>query len=63
MKKAPSVYTVDEIYRTRSTTAVNINGKYVVCRPIGLYSVANRFRCAWLVFSGRADALIWPEGQ
>lgn len=26
-------------------------------------SLQSRFRCAWLVFTGRADAVIWPEDE
>ncbi len=29
-------------------------------RPFGMFSVRNRIRLAWMVFTGRADALIWP---
>lgn len=35
-------------------------GAYYPARPLGFYSLGNRLRCAWLVFTGRADALIWP---
>jgi hypothetical protein len=31
------------------------------CRPCGLYSLRNRFRLAWMVFKGDADALRWPS--
>lgn len=36
---------------------------WVPARPLGYPSYANRFRAAWLVFTGRADALIWPGEQ
>lgn len=39
------------------------NGKWVPARPLGLSSLFYWFRCAWLVFIGQADALVWPEGQ
>lgn len=26
-------------------------------------SLRHRFRAAWLVFKGKADAVVWPEGQ
>lgn len=29
-------------------------------RSEGYPSILQRFRCAWMVFTGRADALIWP---
>ena len=37
------------------------NGRYVPARPEPFYSLTQRWRAAWLVFTGRADALIWPE--
>ena len=42
---------------------VCIKDKWVPCRPIGLSGIVNRFKLAWMVFTGKADALIWPLGQ
>lgn len=36
---------------------------YVPARPEGFASIRHRIEAAWLVFTGRADALVWPEGQ
>lgn len=63
MTKYPQIFTVEDVQKIRSTVAVKINGNYVPARPLGFQSVFARFKCAWLVFTGRADALIWPEGQ
>lgn len=63
MKKYPQIFTVEGVHKIRSTVATKINGNYVPARPLGFQSVFERFKCAWLVFTGRADALIWPEGQ
>jgi len=35
-------------------------GKWAIARPLGFASLWTRFRCAWMVFTGRADVLIWP---
>lgn len=42
-----------------------INGKQVPSRPINWKheTLAERFRNAWAVFVGKADAVVWPEGQ
>jgi hypothetical protein len=32
-------------------------------RPLGYYSLRSRIRLAWMVFTGKADALVWPGGQ
>ena len=29
-------------------------------RPYGMYSLRSRFSLAWMVFTGKADALRWP---
>lgn len=36
------------------------DGRWVPARPIGFQSIWERFRATWLVWSGQADALIWP---
>jgi hypothetical protein len=36
------------------------DGRYEPARPYGLFSLRNRFRLAWMVFKGEADALRWP---
>lgn len=36
---------------------------YVPARAEGYSSILYRLRAAWLVWTGRADALVWPQGQ
>ena len=36
------------------------DGRWVPARPLGFCSIGNRIRCAWAVFTGRADAVEWP---
>ena len=36
---------------------------WIPARPLGLDTLSNRLRAAWLVFQGKADAVIWPGGQ
>lgn len=40
-----------------------INGKWMPARALGYMSVWHRFKCAWIVFTGKADALVWPGEQ
>jgi hypothetical protein len=42
-----------------------INNKWVDCRPINykFRSIKQRFKEGYLVFSGKADAFVWPENQ
>lgn len=35
-------------------------GKWVPARPLAFMSVGQRVKATWLVWTGRADALIWP---
>jgi len=39
----------------------NINGKWVCARPVGLGGLVRRFKCAWLVFTGKADVIKWHK--
>jgi hypothetical protein len=44
-------------------TSTYLDGRYVPARPKGFSSFWYRVRATWLVWSGRADALVWPGGQ
>jgi len=35
---------------------------WVAARPLGMSGLLWRLRCAWIVFTGKADALVW-KGQ
>ena len=37
-----------------------INGKWVPARPRAVKSIGRRFKLAWWVLIGKADALTWP---
>lgn len=58
----PRVTTVSYILRFANTVMTQLpDGRWVPARGIGYPGLANRFRCAWLVLTGRADALIWEQ--
>lgn len=38
-------------------------GYWAPSRPISAPTLRDRFKAAWLVFTGKADALIWPGNQ
>lgn len=57
--KAPNIWTLRDLIDHHHNVSVEIDGKWVPARPLGLY----RLRAAWLVFTGRADAVSWPGGQ
>jgi hypothetical protein len=47
----------------KGIVTTNINSKWVPARPLGYQSFRSRLKLAWMVFTGRADALVWPENQ
>ena len=53
---------VTRLYNGEVLTRLGPNN-WVPARPLGYASYTLRFRAAWLVFTGRADALVWPGGQ
>lgn len=62
----PNVYTPEQL---RSEPLTNIqaglpDGRWVAARPMGWQGLClrKRLRAAWMVFTGRWDALRW-EGQ
>lgn len=63
MAKYPNVWQLKHLLKAVDECAAHINGKWVPARPLGFATIGARIHCAWLVFTGRADALIWPEGQ
>jgi len=50
--------------RDRTKVKIEVDGKekWVVARGMGLQHWTQRWKCAWAVFTGKADALFW-EGQ
>lgn len=61
--KYPNHVHVSEIMGAKGWAAVEIGGEWVPARPLGYPSIWRRIQLAWMVFTGKADALIWPEGQ
>jgi hypothetical protein len=67
MKKAPSIWNLRALLKNGGmpdgTTIAQIDGEWVPARPLGYYSLKHRLRCAWLVFTGKGDVVLWPKGQ
>lgn len=64
MKKYPNVHTLEHLLEHANESHAGLpDGRYVPSRPEGFASLGSRLHCAWLVFTGYADALIWPGGQ
>lgn len=63
MKKYPNTITLNNLLVTVETVSTQINGKWYPARPMGYPSFISRLKATWLVFTGKADALVWPAGQ
>lgn len=64
MKNAPTLYSLGGLIdATNSGCQTGSHGRWAPTRPMGFYSIGNRLRCAWMVFTGRADAVTWPGDQ
>lgn len=61
MRNAPSIISVARVVELAHSTQCQLpDGRWVPARPLGYFSFARRLRAAWLVFAGKADALIYP---
>lgn len=61
--KYPNIFTLNNLIESININHANINNKWVPARPLGLPTFKSRLRLAWMVFTGKADVLIWPENQ
>ena len=63
LEKAPNIYELEQVIKSAANTHTVIDEKWVPARPYGYHSWRGRLKAAWMVFSGKADALVWPNGQ
>jgi hypothetical protein len=62
--KAPRIWWVQDLIKHCYAAQVFINGKEVPWRHVGPENwIRYRLKATWLVFTGKADAVRWPEGQ
>ena len=57
------MYKLKDLINDTNNTQVEINGRWVPARPIRLIGWRHDLREAWAVFTRKADAFTWPEGQ
>lgn len=64
LKQCPSIWTLKGLGDyVNGCSQAGINGKWVPARPLGAVGIVARIKAAWLVFTGKADAVTWPEDQ
>lgn len=57
----PNIWMLEDLLRFAPTHGTQLsNGLWVPARPLGGCGWPWRLRAAWLVFTGRADAVTWP---
>lgn len=60
----PTIYNADYLIRTGNESQREVSeGRWVASRPFGFYGlcIKHRLKCAWLVFTGKADVLTWTK--
>lgn len=60
------LFNLEKLFSHASENTVQINGKWVPVRPLhgtGFFNFKNRLIATWKVLTGKADAVVWPEGQ
>jgi hypothetical protein len=57
------IWKLEDLFKNE--TQAEINGKWVPARPINWKhrSFRQKIREAWMVYTGKAAAFTWPEGQ
>jgi len=61
MKQAPQMFIADNM-KYHKVSSSNGHG-YVLARPISMGGIGIRLLLAWMVFTGRCDALKWGQDQ
>jgi len=56
------IWTLQNLLASVSTTSVCIDGKWIPARPEN-WRFTNRWKAAWMVLRGKADAVVWPGNQ
>lgn len=61
MKQYPAIRCVTDVIEDAKHCQAGLpDGRWVPARSLGYMSFGHRIKAAWLVFTGRADALTWP---
>lgn len=65
LNSAPNEWTIRSIAKHcyKGPMAEVKKGEWEPARPYGFYSMQSRLRLAWDVFTGKADALYWPNQE
>jgi len=60
VNKCPNIVNADALIHGAGQCQCGLpDGRWVEARPMGFFSLRRRLLAAWLVLTGRADALTW----
>jgi hypothetical protein len=62
-QKDPQMLSINNLSILMATRPKSYTDKPYPVRPQNNKGIRNRFKCAWMVFTGRADATTWPRDQ
>lgn len=64
MRRYPGIYNADWLVKHAGQCAAGLpDGRWVAARPLAGSFRWQRLRAAWLVWTGRADALTWTAQE
>jgi hypothetical protein len=63
MKQYTNIWQLYELLKFAKENKLLVGKEWVPARPLGWTSIPYRLKAAWLVFTGKADAVIWPYKQ
>lgn len=62
LNSAPNVWTIESLLKhAKEGPFAHINGKWEPARGYGMFTIKSRLKHSWAVFTGKADALYWPN--
>lgn len=61
MKSGTTIWQVPNLLDHAFTCVKRINDSWVPIRTLGRTDLPHRLKAAWLVFTGKADAVVWPD--
>ena len=60
--KQSSLFHIENLIDHAASNSTQLsNGRWVPARPLGWSSPLKRLRYAWMVFTGKADAVLWED--
>jgi hypothetical protein len=63
--KNESIWRLKQLMRMSQSVSVEIDDEWTPARPINykFYTLRERIHAAWMVFTRKAEAFVWPKGQ